>query len=380
MDLKISASKSPYIPTYQTNSSKKYIVQSAREPTKSTISQSSKRRFKNLNLNPQNNEFTEDEKKIDSNNFKYFRELMYKPQTFMSTSDLNITSAKSQTSRVPSAIYYNSASKINSSLPQKSINSESMSPRSSNEYLDYNSVDELNDLLKHSASLPDDNNLSSENLSILALIVKEKLNYKMSETEIEILLSKNLIKYKNRATPFDEEVFQQSSESRIEYFNTDKSFINFMEKKRNSYLKQMGPLVNKSVSSEFFFKDMSDLSLKLFKKSKKILLTETPAPKTSNKLFQSVYKFDVADNYKKGHGFNQGILDSIKKNRQLHREIKKDNTESISFGEKKNNLIPSQSMNKPFELPLISVEGQEVRASYIRKKLYSGDTKNVFLF
>jgi hypothetical protein len=67
---------------------------------------------------------------------------------------------------------------------------------------------------------------------------------------------------------------------------------------------------------------MQDFRRKLYKSNDKILLSEASAPNTSNNLFNSIEKFDVADNYKKKTFENMPDIDKlIQKNKRLFMDI-----------------------------------------------------------
>ena len=187
----------------------------------------------------------------------------------------------------------------------------------------------------------DNNNSSSESSTdtsmLLSIIIKSKYNVQASESEIEDMIKNQNIYVFNRSSPYNFK--RASSVSRqtnatlqttmtlpSAIYNDDEldienntcddfrdsinplSVVSNKTNKTSMFEEPLSktPTVEKTFETlkkfkptEYYFKNMKDLRAKSFmNKNEKLSLSNTPVPTSSNKLFLSIDRFDIADKYK----------------------------------------------------------------------------------
>ena len=186
------------------------------------------------------------------------------------------------------------------------------------------------------------------NKSLLAMVYKEKSGIDLNEQQIESLIDNDVIEVNNRSTPDNDSTFNKNSIADLNYNNTKtisllKNEEDFLLKRKKSV--SLNELPTKVAPSEYFFKNLNDLHKKIPTKNEKIKLICSPAPRTSNPLYNQIYKFDISEKYKTGYKLSPDIDVLIKKSSSALKDI--------LFSKNENDIKAFISMN---ELDLESYE------------------------
>lgn len=260
----------------------------------------------------------------------------------------------------------------------------------------------------------------TDNTMLLSILLKNKYNVQASENEIEEMIkSQNIFVY-NRSSPYnlkransisrqtnttfyttmtlpnaayenDEEIdIYQNDNNTADYNNnsynptsqmsartantTTRSMLTQFEEplSTTSTIEATLQKLKKFKTSEYYFKNMKDLRAKSFRIKDKLLLTQTPVPTSTNKLFLNIERFDIADRYKEIKKRADIIMPkaykllkrpSIDSNIRVD-NINKNETKNLTFRSMKNVENYEPEFKKFYEPPLLKLQMQKFDEIY----------------
>jgi hypothetical protein len=217
-------------------------------------------------------------------------------------------------------------------MQRKSLNGKSIQSAFTNQ-----SIITVNTKSALSTNYDDSCFYDPDNAKILSILIKNKYNLASSEIEIENMIKNQGLYVMNRSSPYNLKrsisLSRQTTNSiagrttmtlpSAAYDNDDETDIfnndNYTEinpqsivsNKTTRKLKEFDEpvstqqTIDKTLKSlkkfnvtEFYFKNMKDLKGKSYFTKDRLLLSRTPVPTSSNKLFLNIERFDIHDRYK----------------------------------------------------------------------------------
>jgi hypothetical protein len=248
----------------------------------------------------------------------------------------------------------------------------------------------------------------SDNTMLLSILLKSKYNIEGSENEIEDMIKSQNIFVQNRSSPYNfkrgSSISRQTNstiqttmtlptatyenEDDIDdYYNQNNQISEYSARSANtkSILQEFDEPISTAATIEttlknlkkfkptdYFFKNMKDLREKSFRTKEKLLLTQTPVPTSTNKLFLEIERFDIADKYKEIRKRAELIMPKTCKllkrpsiESKLNGEIAyKTRTKSILFKSMKNSENYEPEFKKFYDPPLLKLQMQKFDEIY----------------
>jgi hypothetical protein len=248
----------------------------------------------------------------------------------------------------------------------------------------------------------------SDNTMLLSILLKSKYNIEGSENEIEDMIKSQNIFVQNRSSPYNfkrgSSISRQThstiqttmtlptatyeNEDDIDdYYNQNNQISEYSARSANtkSILQEFDEPISTAATIEttlknlkkfkptdYYFKNMKDLREKSFRTKEKLLLTQTPVPTSTNKLFLEIERFDIADKYKEIKKRAELIIPKTCKllkrtsiDSTLNGEIAyKTKTKSILFKSMKNFDNYEPEFKKFYDPPLLKLQMQKFDEIY----------------
>jgi hypothetical protein len=173
------------------------------------------------------------------------------------------------------------------------------------------------------------------NKSLLNIIVKNKLSCVDGEKIDELFRDRKIV-INNWSSPFDsiddlnENPKSIKMENSIQFERSYSALYRndgFLNKRKQDQHKQINKLDENY--ARYYFKDLKDLQIKFHLRNEIVKLTETEVPKTSNKIFDSLDRFDIAETYKESEQkLSTDVSDLIEKNQCVVNKLRRQQVKS----------------------------------------------------
>ena len=176
--------------------------------------------------------------------------------------------------------------------------------------------------------------------SLLNIIVKNRLP-NLNGEEIDELIRSQKIVTENWSSPFKNDSDDDDRSESLKSPIADNKY-NFLQKRRVKNLTPTTTNLNESLTwqnDHYSFKDLNDLQLKyFFRNEPPVKLVDTGIPYTSNKYYDRINRFDVANSYKMAyHQVSPDIRALVIRNQVIVDRINRERVKSVipqRFGNK----------------------------------------------